>query len=64
MEDQFNWASEVVTNGRVISSKGGRYLQQNCSLEIARVVEDDARRYSCESGTHVSSVLLRILERK
>ncbi|XP_037836090.1 uncharacterized protein LOC108241974 isoform X2 [Kryptolebias marmoratus] len=64
MEDQFtNWVSEVVTAGRVMSSTGGRYsLLPNCSLEITRVAQGDARRYACNSGTLNSSVSLRILE--
>lgn len=65
MEGQMKvWLSEVVTDGRLVSSEGGRYrLLQNCSLEIVHVEQDDARRYTCNSGTLNSSVSLRILDR-
>lgn len=66
MEGQMKvWLSEVVTDGRLMSSEGGRYrLLQSCSLKIAHVQQEDARQYTCNSGTLSSSVSLRILERK
>ncbi|XP_022074786.2 uncharacterized protein LOC110969060 [Acanthochromis polyacanthus] len=56
----FASVTEVVKAGSVISQRYG--LLRDCSLEIAHLKLNDARLYSCDNGTHNSSVSLQFLE--
>ncbi|XP_036071646.1 uncharacterized protein LOC112143606 isoform X2 [Oryzias melastigma] len=65
-----NWSmrsslgTEVVKAGKVLIPKDGKYrILQDCSLEIAHVLLEDAQLYMCSDGVVNTSISLRFLER-
>ncbi|XP_026227978.1 uncharacterized protein LOC113170208 isoform X1 [Anabas testudineus] len=63
MAEQFQSVTEVVKAGRVTSPDRHRLVLLNdCSLQINHLMLNDARLYTCDSGTRNSSVSLQILE--
>lgn len=65
MTEVFDTVSEVVKAGRVTPPNVPRLsLLKDCSLNIRRLMLNDARVYSCDSGALNSSVSLHILERE
>lgn len=65
MAEQFQSVTEVVKAGRVTSPDRHRLVLLNdCSLQINHLMLNDARLYTCDSGTRNSSVSLQILESK
>lgn len=61
----FRSVTEVVKAGKVTGPNAHRLdLLRDCSLQINHLVNDDARLYTCESGSFNSSVSLQILKRK
>lgn len=63
--ERFYTVSEVVKAGQVTPPTIPRLsLLKDCSLNIRRLMLDDARVYWCDSGALNSSVSLHILERE
>ncbi|KAF7665746.1 hypothetical protein LDENG_00132660 [Lucifuga dentata] len=63
MAGEFGSVTQVVAAGRITASKSHRLsLMQDCSLQINHLEIDDARLYTCNSGTFNSSVSLEILQ--
>ncbi|KAM9309730.1 uncharacterized protein KZ484_025700 [Pholidichthys leucotaenia] len=60
MQGEFRSIDEVVKAGRVIDPSR-HVLLKDCSLQISNVVLNDARLYSCESGTLNANVSLQFL---
>lgn len=55
--------TEVVKAGKVLIPKDGKYrVLQDCSLEIAHVLLEDAQLYMCSDGVVNTSISLRFLE--
>ncbi|XP_044213883.1 uncharacterized protein LOC122986657 [Thunnus albacares] len=63
MIGEFRSVTEVVKEGKVTRPNAHRLiLLRDCSLQINHLVNNDARLYTCESGSFNSSVSLKILK--
>ncbi|XP_026040586.1 uncharacterized protein LOC113032125 isoform X1 [Astatotilapia calliptera] len=62
MSAEFNLTDEIIKKEKPTAPSSHRYrLLKDCSLQITQLVLNDARLYTCKSGTLKSSVSLRIL---
>ncbi|KAL3980879.1 ubiquitin carboxyl-terminal hydrolase 5/13 [Sarotherodon galilaeus] len=62
MSAEFNLTDEIINGEKPTAPNSHRYrLLKDCSLQITQLVLNDARLYTCKSGTLKSSVSLRIL---
>lgn len=65
MAGAFGSVTEVVKAGEVTAANERRLLLlKDCSLQITHLVNDDARVYTCGSGSLHSNVTLQLLQRK
>lgn len=62
MSANFDLTDEIINGEKPTAPNSHRYrLLKDCSLQITQLVLNDARLYTCKSGTLKSSVSLRIL---